>query len=513
MMKIGVNPTRGRTLLASTLLAVLAGCGSDSNNDNGNLPPVAGPVSAIAVIGEESAIDVLAEFTDPEGDALSLSNARVIDGVGEVRVADDLLWFESDAYGVARVEYQVQDSRGGKVTSVADVEVKASLQDYVGTETCLRCHQDKATFKLTGHNFKFNKVVDGETPQFPYTSIDGAMELIDGVENSAGNPQSYHDVTYVIGGYLRRVMFIDTNGYIMSGESALFDVVEKGETVGPEHAYGYRPGDGPDSHSYNCGRCHTTGWRDFTAELGDDRHRERQDDLIGMDGSFEQPGVQCEACHGAGSEHAKTPSKDNITLIAKGRSSADLQAMNLAYGDPIACGECHTKDGERKYPSYVSPFNAEFGGDSLGGRIVEYSLGARYVMDGLLGIDPDTGVATGWKRGFQCHMCHNPHQSTTNRDQPEHADALKTQCQDCHEVEFAEGIGASHADVASCSDCHMPANAHIFKIDLSQPSDDPYHFSADGKFRKPWLRPVESCKGCHQEDYDDLASLVERIHR
>ncbi|MBY6186092.1 cadherin-like domain-containing protein [Marinobacter hydrocarbonoclasticus] len=501
-------------LMACCIAATLAACGSDSDDGNGNLPPVAIPVSAVALMGEATAVDVLANDVDPDGDALTLTAVELTSGIGEASIKDKLLWFESDEEGLARVSYTISDGRGGVAESYAEIEVKLSLQSYVGTETCLRCHQDKASYMLTGHNFKLSPVVDGQAPQFPYTNIDDTINFVHGVENSAGDPEGWEDVSYVIGGYLRTVMFMDKHGYIMSGESTRIVLPENGEEYGPEHAFAYAPGDGPDSHPYNCGRCHATGWRDFTSEAGDDRNPHHQDDMIGIAGTFEQAGVQCEACHGAGSDHAKAPTPDNITRIAKGRTAASLQGPTMAYGQPIACGECHSKDGERRYPSYVSPYNAEFGGDSLGGRVVEYSQGGRYAIDGLLGMNPDTGKAEGAKRLFHCSECHNPHQSTQNRDKPEHAGALTKACQDCHgEVKFADGIGAQHAGFASCNDCHMPGSAHMFKIDLSQPSDDAYHFSADGKFRQPWLRPVEACQRCHQEDYDDRAAMVDTIHR
>ncbi|MBY6185711.1 hypothetical protein KUV89_03530 [Marinobacter hydrocarbonoclasticus] len=514
-MKRRVTQYGALTLCASALVTLLAGCDSDNDsNPVTNLPPVAGEVSASVVIGEDTAIDVLAAAIDPEGDAVTLASAKVVQGEGQVRVEEDLLWFESDAYGLAQVEYVISDVHGGTATGVADVEVKASLQEYVGTQTCLRCHQDKASYQETGHNFKFTKVENGERPEFPFTTLKGALALYEGVENSAGTPETWADISYVLGGYQRQAILLDKNGYMINGSKAMFDVLPKGETLTPDRAVPFKPNTGTDSSPYNCGTCHNTGWRDYTSETGDHRNRNRQDDLIGMEGTFALAGVQCEACHGAGSEHAKTPRTDNITRIAKGRTRADLTAMNMAYGDPVACGECHTKAGERHYPDYMTSYNADFGGDTIGGYVADYFEEGRNAGDALLGIDPDTGKAVGAKRMFHCTQCHNPHLSTNFRDKPGHEKSLTMVCTDCHQdVKFADGIGSMHGDMADCTDCHMPKNSHLLKIDLSEPSDSPYHFSKDGKYRQPWLRPSQSCQACHPDNYDDVASRVDRIHR
>ncbi|MBY5920797.1 Ig-like domain-containing protein [Ferrimonas balearica] len=504
------------TLCASALIALLAGCGSDNDNNAPveNQPPVPGTVSAIAVIGEDTSIDVLAEASDPEGDTLVLSEATVVQGAGEVRVEDDLLWLLSDTYGLVQVEYVISDGNGGEARAVADVEVKASMQEYVGTDTCLRCHQDKASFRETGHNYKFTKVENGERPEFPFTTLKGALALYEGVTNSAGTPESWADISYVLGGYQRQAILLDNNGYMINGTKAMFDVLPLGETLGPDRAVPFAAGAGPDGMPYNCGTCHNTGWRDYTSEPGDNRNRNRQDDLIGMEGTFALTGVQCEACHGAGSDHAKSPSKDNITLKAEGRSRADLMALNMAYGEPVACGECHTKAGERHYPTYMTSYDEKFGGDTIGGFVKDYFEEGRNAGDALLGYDPDTGEATGAKRMFHCTECHNPHLSTNFQDKPGHGEALTKTCQSCHpSVEFADGLGAMHGAMAECTDCHMPKNSHLFKIDLSAPSEDPYHYGEDGQYRQPWLRPVQSCKSCHAEDYDDKASRIDKIHK
>jgi hypothetical protein len=91
------------------------------------------------------------------------------------------------------------------------------------------------------------------------------------------------------------------------------------------------------------------------------------------------------------------------------------------------------------------------------------------------------------------------------------------QCTDCPTKEFADVPGseiaaAAHEFIAKCTDCHMPSSSHLLKIDLEGAKEDPRHFSADGDYMKPWLRAFDSCSGCHEDDYDERASRIGKIH-
>jgi hypothetical protein len=412
----------------------------------------------------------------------------------------------------------LSDGNNNESTSMVtpNTVVNSDGLSYAGTKVCLSCHEDKASFLETGHNFKITKVQDGKVPKYPFTSIVGSLEVLQGIENSLGKPKSFEDISYVIGGYRRCTMFVDKEGFVVTGKAAIVNLPAEGEEYGPHSTWPWMEGKGPDALPFAyCGRCHMTGWKDYTSEEGDDRNLHRQDNLKGMGGTFNQTGIQCEACHGAGSAHAKAATATNITRVASGRTSEDLRADDMGYGKPVACGECHSKDGERLYPSYTSPYNAKFGGDSLGGRTKEYMEGSRLAADAILGVDPDTGVAMGKKKDFKCTTCHNPHMSTHNRDKPGHENALVKNCTDCHYMKFADAVdgGGSegHELEATCTDCHMPTQYHVFNINLSSKSDNAEHLSKDGKYYQPWLTAKMSCSGCH-DDYDEVAAQIKKIH-
>lgn len=55
--------------------------------------------------------------------------------------------------------------------------------------------------------WKLNKVVDGQSPDYPFTEVPEPPE-----------GYTWDDVTYVIGGYNWKARFIDQNGYIITGD-------------------------------------------------------------------------------------------------------------------------------------------------------------------------------------------------------------------------------------------------------------------------------------------------------
>ncbi|WP_261389958.1 Ig-like domain-containing protein [Ferrimonas balearica] len=513
-----------KALSAAILLSLLAACGSDNNDAPvpTNTPPVANPVEAGATMGSNTLIDALANDTDADGDALTLESVTLSEGPGTASIHNNQILFKPEEVGVTILEYRISDGNGGEASSTVTISVSAQVLSYVGSEACLSCHTDKESYLETGHNFKLTKV-EGEEPQYPFTSIGGSVDFLE-VDNTLGNPNGWQDISYVIGGYKSSAMFIDQNGYIMAGSKAGTGLAPKGENVNANMIWPYHAGDTPDSHGFDyCGRCHTTGWRDTTTAMHDERNPDRQDDMPGMGGTFAMTGIQCEACHGAGSAHIQRPTTDNIVKNAEARTTEDYLADDMGFGKAIACSECHTVDDAlKRYPEYVSPKNDIFGGDSQGGRMAlkegrRDGRGGRHAADTLIGTDPDTGEALGVKKNFACSTCHNPHKSEHYQDQPGHEGAMVRQCTDCHSMEFADASGGGMAamahDQAQCIDCHMPGSSHMFGIDISTASDDASHYSADGLYNKPWLRAYDSCQGCHQEDYDARAARMVTIHQ
>jgi formate-dependent nitrite reductase cytochrome c552 subunit len=378
------------------------------------------------------------------------------------------------------------------------------------------CHSEiYGWFRNSGHPYKVNEVVDSMVPEYPFSTIDGALEMIDdddlpgpdegdaadpnlgNTDNALGTPESYDDISFVIGGFGWKSRWMDADGFIVTGSAVQYNLETEAMSAYHNNEQGKK---------FNCGNCHTTGWRRYTSEEGDDRNLNRQNDLPGIEGTFAFTGIQCESCHGAGSEHIAGPTSENIVRIAEPRTTEDFLADDMAYGKAVACSECHVRESEKDYPTYE-------GGP---GRILASGGLIRHheQYEEMLGINPDDveGGPTGPHSSFACITCHDPHTTTKYMAISGDPPGMNVSCTDCHdaaEYEITEG-GMAGLD---CTTCHMPLLAksavkhdavgsgpatgdiktHIFRIDLSAENQ----FTEDGKYAYPWITGDFACNICH----------------
>ncbi|QIZ77725.1 Ig-like domain-containing protein [Ferrimonas lipolytica] len=533
------------TLIAATLLG---GCSDDDNNDNDvivptNTAPVVANATSTTTSSTAVMIDVMSAASDADGDELTLTTAVAKNGKATI-VNGQIQYHPQDYVGDDTIDFEVSD---GTDSTAAIVTVTVSKEEvvlsYVGSESCQSCHAaEYETHQLSGHNFKISKVSDGTQVQFPYSDVTGGLQLVrhhddNGNEiptmNSLGAPDSYDDVTYTTGGYWKKIRWFDANGHIVTGDAVQYNLEGSADN---QQMSGYHADD--VDMIYDCGNCHNTGWRPFSS--GSYEHR--QDDLPGMGGDFAYAGVQCEACHGAGSAHISAPSKTNITKSATARTTELLQSETMGYGAAMHCAECHTRDGNRAGGdlgnNYLNGYKTAFPeGEEFGGRIAAKGGLTRHhqTHDEFMGIDPASGETTNphYNAGMSCASCHNPHKSTVNQDSADgkHSGAVK-QCSDCHSsIAFNSGMVGLHASF-ECTDCHMPEvvkNAtskvtsagvtfgdemtHVVTIDLY---NDKSQLTDDGKYMNPFLKDAWACGECHAEG-SKLQSLTDnyggKIHQ
>ncbi|MHC4923477.1 MAG: multiheme c-type cytochrome [Planctomycetota bacterium] len=421
------------------------------------------------------------------------------------------------------VKIKVKAPKGG---DSLDLGIQRLTGSYVGSATCAGCHQTKYDqFIQSGHPYKLNKIEGNQVPTYPFTDLSGALEQVtdddddesdpkSGTDNTLGTPQTYADVSYVIGGYGWKARWIDKDGYVVTGSSVQYNYAT--DAMASYH-------DNETDKPYNCGNCHTTGWQHYDETLNDNR----QDDLPGMDGTFAEGGVGCEACHGGGSYHVASMSALDIIRNATPRTLSQLQAEDMGHGLAVSCSECHTRDGERDYPSFLSGLDnalldAGMPGVTTGGRIAAKGGLIRHheQFDEVFGIDPDTLLTVRNDPGhamWDCNTCHDPHKSTRWGDQASTGSGVNNSnadCLACHEGKD-ENKSLAMNDFA-CITCHMPKLAksavktqeaegtraalgdirsHIFSIDLSRLDQ----LTEDGKFAYPYLSGVSVCRQCHHD--------------
>jgi len=322
--------------------------------------------------------------------------------------------------------------------------VSASPRGYVGSSTCNNCHETAYDDVFdSGHPYKVNKV-DGAAPTYPFSAVPNPPAGV-----------TWADVTYVIGGYGWKARFMGTDGYII--------------TAGGLNQYNLSTSGWVDYHKdevkpYDCGACHTTGWQTL-AENGD----VHQDGLAGIMGTWEEPGVGCEACHGAGEDHVT--SQDAADIIVD--SSTDL------------CNACHVRGGDDS----VIPASGGFTKHREQGNQLAAGTHA-----GVLG----------------CNSCHDPHIGVKYG----HADAggIVATCESCHAAQAATN---AHIAVPTCIDCHMPQAAksavavnaytadirsHVFGIDPDAAKTKDDMFSADGSLEILGAVTLDfACYSCHKD--------------
>ncbi|MCB8943904.1 MAG: hypothetical protein H6658_09120 [Ardenticatenaceae bacterium] len=321
---------------------------------------------------------------------------------------------------------------------------------FIGSEACAECHEELfAVFMQSGHPWQLTAVSNGTAPEFPFTNI---SEPPDGY--------SWNDVSYVVGGYHRKVQFLDQDGYIITGadENATtqYNFFNEEVELGDEWV-GYHAGEA--ELAYDCANCHTTGYS----------ARGNQDGRAGIAGTWALDGVQCEACHGPGSLHANTP----------------LAFRPIIERDGQACAECHSLGD-------VSQVDAAEGFVHYQEQYDELFQGKHITMD--------------------CVVCHDPHTGVYQLEQAG-MPTTQTSCENCHQQQANNKPNETHARLAiDCIDCHMPRvgksavgdleqntgdiRSHLMAIDPTQAGQ----FTEDGTAALSELSLTFACGSCHNPD-------------
>lgn len=281
---------------------------------------------------------------------------------------------------------------------------------FLGADACGACHPGiAAEHSIHAHAFQLNRV-EGGPPEFP-EEADRA-----GVPNPPEGVD-WSQVSYVIDGYTKSAQFIDLDGFLyVTGTNGLetqwnLDFPPNGTEAGfVEYESGRTS---PKPYDYGSFVRHTTGPQPF-----DEDNPMFQENRPGFAGTWEEAGVQCEACHGPGSKHVPNPPARNAFV----NTSAKF------------CGECHSQ-----------PFDSD-------GSVIEAADGfikpyAQY---------PEL-LASGAHAALSCLTCHDPHKSVTY----DRENALRKTCQDCHPTQdMARHQGLTfvrgdYVEQLSCESCHM----------------------------------------------------------
>lgn len=337
-------------------------------------------------------------------------------------------------------------------------EAGSTGAEYVGDQLCSGCHFDiSETYMKSGHPWSLSAVTDAKSPDYPFTQM-----------TSLPKGYTLKDISYIIGGYFWKAIFINAQGYIITdAPGATDDPTYLNQLNFGNLTLGLSTGwasyhSGEAEMSFTCGTCHTTGYSNGGS----------QDDLPGIVGTWTQPGVRCERCHGPGSLHANNP---------KG-------VRMLVERDSGLCRECH---------EYVPTANLD-------------------VKNGFIQHSDQYGDLSQSKHQIlDCLTCHDPHSGVVQlrRDSKQTTNLL---CQDCHYQESQFQNNPTHMALnIGCTDCHMPrliqsgsANmlgftgdmrTHVVAIDPRKISQ----INEDGSLATAQISLDFACRHCHGSTKSD----------
>lgn len=326
-----------------------------------------------------------------------------------------------------------KDSSRGSI-SAEEATVPDGEPTFVGREVCRECHQE---------NFDLHKK-HGHASTFFLTSETDLPEVFDGVTFDSGGDYGVYDYETDENRKLlaklrgnKEVESLPLPFVLGSGHNAqtfltLFTNAQ-GETEGIEHrvtcyaddrldiTVGHqdkKPTNAMEMYGDSirgvtltrCIHCHTT-----TATV----RNGKIDDLISN--------VNCEKCHGPGSEHAR---------LARGNPNPPPYSVGLETWDRESeiqlCGDCHrlprsvTKQELREYPANL----------------------VRFQPIGML----RSKCSIESPGGLRCTTCHNPHATNHGSNPQDHIQ----NCIQCHDQSVDTHVICPVSATDNCIECHMP---------------------------------------------------------
>jgi hypothetical protein len=332
----------------------------------------------------------------------------------------------------------------------------SSKAGYVGSQTCVECHDDEnQSFLRTAHSRALGDVNVAEEPPdvtflheksgrtYQVYRKDGKLRhrefILDGPDEVV---LADHPIAYTIGsGHHSRSYLIKTEGYLFESPITWYAA---------KKSWGLSPGyDRPTHSSFSrpidqgCINCHAGR----VEPKGESPYRLK----------FHEQKIGCESCHGPGSLHVAHRNQNNadekepdLTIVHPGTLSRTL--------NEAICARCHLRGAATVYVR-GRQLNEFRPGLPLTDFRIDYRLD-----------DPDsrmkvTGHFEQMRRSrcytqstdLTCTTCHNPHDKPTN---PERIGYYRSKCVSCHDgdegCQLPDSQRLARSPQNDCVSCHMP---------------------------------------------------------
>jgi hypothetical protein len=209
--------------------------------------------------------------------------------------------------------------------AVAPALAADSKKEFVGSETCKKCHAEEyKSWKETYHS----KIVQSKKAGILKDVV--AKWASDGknpgptVANVSGKPAKLDDVLRVVGSRWKQRFLVKNE------QTGGFQFLNKqfNRLTGEWENYGNK-----NDWDTNCGSCHTTGYRITEVDKATGKT---------LKAEWSELSVGCEACHGPGANHVKAAKRDKKKTIFN-PANASIAAQSKV------CGYCHIRVENERY--------------------------------------------------------------------------------------------------------------------------------------------------------------------
>jgi len=338
---------------------------------------------------------------------------------------------------------------------------------YIGSDKCALCHGAKYELYQQTWHARMLRPASEETIVGDFASTDPDLTF------------TLDQVAYVVGGQF-------SQRYLTEMEGELY-VLPAQWNVTPGEWVPYHPDDWQEwPYARYCAGCHTTG---FDAETE----------------TWAEAGVQCEACHGPGSEH--------VALTGE-RTAIINPALSDFQAQTEICGQCHSR-GTDPTGVYEFPIGFQPGGPlKLDDAFIAAIDEEHFWPDGSSRAHHQEYLD--WQKsphaaGVSCVFCHVSHSHGETAHQTRWVGNHR--CLICHEEkkDLQAHIPYMQPQSAFCTDCHMPTLAKAataeYNFDIHSHTFWPPDPAATIRYGGQEAMP-NACNLCHTDKTPQWAAQV-----
>lgn len=394
----------------------------------------------------------------------------------------------------------------------AVLSTQSMASEYVGSEQCVTCHEQKTKAWRGSHHDMSMRHADAESVlgDFDDTVIDGKNRFYKKGEQYwvtiKGPEGKYNDyqIKYTFGFKpLQQYMVEFTDGRVQlipfawdsrdkaTGGQRWFNLYPQ---FNEKHQEFFWTNTG-QNWNYMCADCHSTNVS---------KNYDLKSDTYST--TFSEINVGCEACHGPASEHVKQiisppPQAPKFSgferdiskqvsnwVLKQGKTTLMPETIEPTQQTTV-CGQCHSRHTQ------ISNNDAVQANDLSDRYLLSSINGNLYYPDGQI---YDEVFVYGsflqskmYKNGVVCSNCHDPH--TAQLSIPKEAVCLQ-----CHLPEtYANKDHHNHqqnSTGAQCVNCHMPETTYM---EVDQRADHGWHIPRPDLSKQ--LNTPDACLNCHQE--------------